>query len=64
MGGIQTTSVIPAERSAAARRAGTHSDTIQISKWIPDRAPVPSGAIIKGASGMTFLFGSNIGDQQ
>ncbi|GAA0556854.1 hypothetical protein GCM10008942_01670 [Rhizomicrobium electricum] len=21
------------------RRAGTHTDTIQISKWIPDRAP-------------------------
>lgn len=40
-------------QSGLLARPGTHSDTIQISKWIPDRAPVPNDDIAMGASGMT-----------
>jgi hypothetical protein len=45
-------SVIPAKR--AARRAGTYFEAWAMSEWVPDRAHLPSGEIISGASGMTM----------
>jgi len=48
---------VVAPRSGAARRAGTHFNIYQISEWVPDRACVPDGKIVTGASGMTGLGG-------
>lgn len=41
----------------ATRRAGTHFETCVMLGWVPDRAHVPDGEIISGASGMTALVG-------